>query len=145
MTIDKRRLIKLLRMTESSQDAEVLAAIRKSNAMLRAAGKDWSDLLEPPPPPAPEPARPVSVEWSRSWRAGYVRSDGIRNSVRREFPISLAFFPLWIVAELMAILFPGIYWNRSSKRMAAAFWSLCGLGVLSWLGAGAYLLVTFAD
>ena len=38
MTIDRERLIRLLRMTESDRDAEALIAIRKSNAMLKANG-----------------------------------------------------------------------------------------------------------
>ena len=73
------------------------------------------------------------------------RSDRICRSIRREFPISLVFFPLWITVEVLAILFPDVYWNKKARRVVVASWSLCGLGVLSWLGAGAYLLVTFAD
>ena len=45
--------------------------------------------------------------------------------------ISLAFFPLWIAAELMAIFFPNTYWNKNAKRIVVAFWSLCWLGLLS--------------
>ena len=136
MTIDRERLIRLLRMTESDRDAEALIAIRKTNAMLKANGASWSDVIDLPAPAAPQAA---STDWSYASLAGYERSDGIRRSVRREFPIMLAFFPLWIAAELMAIFYPNTYWNRNGKRVVVAFWSLCWLGLLSWLGAGTWL------
>ena len=139
MTIDRERLIRLLRMTESDRDAEALIAIRKTNAMLRKNGMSWSDVIDLPQPAA---APFVSTEWSEVSLAGYERSDGIRRSIRREFPITLAFFPLWIAAELMAIFYPNTYWNKNGKRVVVAFWSLCWLGLLSWLGAGTWLLFT---
>jgi hypothetical protein len=139
VTIDRERLIRLLRMTESDRDAEALIAIRKTNAMLKANGASWSDVIDLPTPAAP---RAASTDWSYASLAGYERSDGIRRSVRREFPIMLAFFPLWIAAELMAIFYPDTYWNRNGKRVVVAFWSLCWLGLLSWLGAGTWLLFT---
>jgi len=139
VTIDRERLIRLLRMTESDRDAEALIAIRKTNAMLKANGASWSDMIDLPTPAAP---RAASTDWSYASLAGYERSDGIRRSVRREFPIMLAFFPLWIAAELMAIFYPDTYWNRNGKRVVVAFWSLCWLGLLSWLGAGTWLLFT---
>jgi hypothetical protein len=138
VTIDRERLIRLLRMTESNRDAEALIAIRKSNELLRANGMSWSDLIAPPPQALHQPAH--STDWSPVSRAGYERSDGIRRSIRREFPISLAFFPLWIAAELMVIFYPDTYWNKNGKRVVATFWSLCWLGLLSWLGAGTWLL-----
>ena len=139
MTIDRERLIRLLRMTESDRDAEALIAIRKSNQMLKQNGMSWSDVIDLPQsaeaPFASTDRSPVSL-------AGYERSDGIRRSIRREFPITLAFFPLWIAAELMAIFYPNTYWNKNGKRVIVAFWSLCWLGLLSWLGAGTWLLFT---
>ena len=140
VTIDRERLIRLLRMTESDRDAEALIAIRKSNEMLRANGMSWSDVIDLPAPVQSYEAYPT--DWSPVSRAGYERSDGIRRSVRREFPITLAFFPLWIAAELMAIFYPNTYWNKNGKRVIVAFWSLCWLGLLSWLGAGTWLLFT---
>jgi hypothetical protein len=139
VTIDRERLIRLLRMTESDRDAEALIAIRKTNAMLRKNGMSWSDVIDLP---LPAEAPFVSTDWSEVSLAGYERSDGIRRSVRREFPITLAFFPLWIAAELMAIFYPNTYWNKNGKRVVVAFWSLCWLGLLSWLGAGTWLLFT---
>ena len=137
--MDRERLIRLLRMTESDRDAEALIAIRKSNQMLKQNGMSWSDVIDLPPP-AEAPF--VSSDWSEVSLAGYERSDGIRRSIRREFPITLAFFPLWIAAELMAIFYPNTYWNKNGKRVIVAFWSLCWLGLLSWLGAGTWLLFT---
>jgi hypothetical protein len=137
VTIDRERLIRLLRMTESDRDAEALIAIRKTNAMLKANGASWSDVIDLPTPAEP---RAASTDWSYASLAGYERSDGIRRSVRREFPIMLAFFPLWIAAELMAIFYPDTYWNKNGKRVVMAFWSLSWLGLLSWLGAGTWLL-----
>jgi hypothetical protein len=142
VTKDKERLIRLLRMTESDRDAEVLVAIRKSNELLRAHDKTWSDVIDLPPPPKPQPYRESSTDRPYADRMGFQRSDAIRGAIRREFPITLAFFPLWIAAELMAIFFPNTYWNRNGRSVVATFWSLCGLGLLSWLGAGAWLLTT---
>jgi len=137
--IDRERLIRLLRMTESDRDAEALIAIRKSNQMLKQNGMSWSDVIDLPPP---SEAPFVSSDWSEVSLAGYERSDGIRRSIRREFPITLAFFLLWIAAELLAIFYPNTYWNKNGKRVIVAFWSLCWLGLLSWLGAGPWLLFT---
>ena len=137
VAIDRERLIRLLRMTESDRDAEALIAIRKSNQMLKANGMSWSDVIDLPPPVQPYAS---STDWSEVSLAGYERSDGIRRSIRREFPITLAFFPLWIAAELLAIFYPNTYWNKNGKRVTVAFWSLCWLGLLSWLGAGTWLL-----
>ncbi len=154
MTIDKVRLVRLLRMTESDQDAEALTAIRKGNELLRAHGMNWADIVDPLPPrnPAPPPLPHVRVQPSTystdrtyAHQMGFQRSDMIRGAVRREFPITLAFFPVWIAVELMAILFPNTYWNKNGKPVVATFWSLCGLGLLSWLGAGAYLLSIAGD
>jgi hypothetical protein len=106
---------------------------------LKANGASWSDVIDLPAPAEPPAA---ATDWSYVSLAGYERSDGIRRSVRREFPIMLAFFPLWIAAELMAIFYPNTYWNKNGKRVVMAFWSLCWLGLLSWLGAGTWLLFT---
>lgn len=76
-------LLKLLRMTTSSNDGEAIVAIRKANELLQSAGWDWDKLIagkikvvgdpfgnieqplnrqthsRPAPPPPPQPARPV--------------------------------------------------------------------------------------
>ncbi len=139
MAIDRERLIRLLRMTESDRETEVLVAIRKTNELLRANKVSWSDVIVRGQP-AEALHRRETADRAQASRAGFERSDNIRRAVRREFPITLAFFPLWIAAELMVVFFPNTYWNKNGKRVVAAFWSLCWLGLLSWLGAGAYLL-----
>jgi hypothetical protein len=149
VTIDKARLIKLLSRTESEWDAEVLLAIRKSNELLRASNATWADIIEPSDGPAagvsPEPewnfqASRTPPRRSADAQPGYERSERIRDVIRREFPMTLVFFPVWIAAELVAVLFPGSYWNKQAQETVVAFWSLCGLGVVSWFGMGAYLL-----
>jgi hypothetical protein len=66
--INLEKLIKLIRLSESSNDAEALAALRAANALLKRAGWDWEKLLRgkvtvvadpfsniPAPPPPPQP------------------------------------------------------------------------------------------
>ena len=147
MDFDRERLIRLLGMTDSDQDAEALVAIRKSNEMLRAHGKSWADVLGGAPkvdtfePFEPEVQPPVNDDWSLEPRPGYEPSARIRDSLRREFPITLVFFPLWLVAELMAILFPKVHWNKNGPRVSIVFWGLCWSGLVSWVGAGSLLLM----
>jgi hypothetical protein len=43
--VDRDRLTKLMRMTESSADGEALNALRLANKMLREAGLHWGDVL----------------------------------------------------------------------------------------------------
>lgn len=78
-------LLKLLKMTTSSNDGEALAAVRKANTLLTSAGWDWDKLIEgkikvvadpfksvetpvnrtngraapPPPPPPAAPRQPA--------------------------------------------------------------------------------------
>jgi len=140
VTIDRERLIRLLRVTESDKDAEVLVAIRKANALLRANGTDWADIVVRPKPEAAMPlreqtVRPVVIPM------GYERSDEMRTAIRREFPITLIFFPLWIALEVLAVICPNVYWNRNGREVVLASWSLCGLGLLTWMATGTYLLL----
>lgn len=145
--LDRERLIRLLGMTDSDQDAEALVAIRKSNELLRAHGKTWADVLAGAP--AQEPFRPyepeilptVNDDWSLEPRPGYEPSARIRDTIRREFPITLVFFPLWLVAELMALLLPKVHWNKNGPRVSIVFWGLCWSGLISWVGAGSLLLM----
>lgn len=133
VTIDRERLIRLLRMTESDRDAEARIAIRKSNAMLRKNGMSWSDVIDLP---QPAEAPFVSTDWSEVSLAGYERSDGIRRSIRREFPITLAFFPLWIAAELMAIFYPNTYWNKTASGSSWPSGRCAGLACCPGWGRG---------
>src|SRR5713101_6237128 len=43
--VDRSRLVKLLNITESQHDAEALAAIRRSNDLLRRSKTSWVELL----------------------------------------------------------------------------------------------------
>jgi hypothetical protein len=67
--MDKDKLVKLLRMTTSSQDGEALNAIRMANAMLKAAGLDWDRLVNS----APASPASDSVPWqtARPYRGGF--------------------------------------------------------------------------
>jgi hypothetical protein len=55
VSIDKVRLTKLMRMTESVHDGEALTALRMANALLKAANVNWSDILGSPSTSAPSP------------------------------------------------------------------------------------------
>ena len=145
MDLDRERLIRLLGMTDSDQDAEALTAVRMSNALLRAQGLTWKDVIDPSGTvqqdggdPAEEPY--FNEDWSMGPRPGYEPSRRIRDALRAEFPITLAFFPLWLVAELMAVIFPNVHWNKNGPRTSPVFWTLCWLGLLAWVGAVGFLL-----
>jgi hypothetical protein len=120
VTLDKYRLIKLLNMTASQHDAEVLMAIRKSNALLRQSRATWSEILGAiDSGPLENPASPgyqthpeeddsrqsASAQASEArglWEAS-VRADSFRAELRA-IPswLRLLFFPLWAGAEVVA-------------------------------------------
>lgn len=43
--LDKGRLAKVLALTQSDNDAEAIAAIRRANEIIKSEGLQWSDLL----------------------------------------------------------------------------------------------------
>lgn len=45
MALDRELLVKLLNMTDSSHDGEALAAIRRSNVLLKQGKTTWRELL----------------------------------------------------------------------------------------------------
>ena len=45
MNLDYGKLIKMLRLTESSNDGEALAAIRAANRELKRAGMEWMNII----------------------------------------------------------------------------------------------------
>jgi hypothetical protein len=68
-TLDTERLAKLLEMTTSSFESEVVSAAKKANEFIRKAGLRWTDILNPvpvvtqpqqPDPQQPDPYEPVS-------------------------------------------------------------------------------------
>lgn len=69
MTLDRDLLIKLLNMTTSKHEGEVLSAIQKSNELLRRSKTSWSDLIKPEETPSvrPQPQpQPQSQPQSRA-------------------------------------------------------------------------------
>lgn len=46
--MDRAKLAKLLALTASDHDHEALSAMRMANAMVKAAGVTWDELLAPP-------------------------------------------------------------------------------------------------
>jgi hypothetical protein len=119
VSVDRDRLIKLLNMTASQHDAEVLVAIRKSNALLRRNGTTWSDLLGTAAPPSFEdPAadyqiRPEEDDFrefdfahasdARGLWEARVRANAFKAEIRAvPFWLRLLFFPLWAGAEVVA-------------------------------------------
>lgn len=119
VAVDKARLIKLLNMTASQHDAEVLVAIRKSNALLRRNGTTWTEVLGTSDSASVEDSaqdyqiRPEeddfrgfdfaqASETRGVWEAR-VRADAFRVEIRAiPFWLRLLFFPLWAGAEVVA-------------------------------------------
>lgn len=71
MPLDRAKFVKVLKLTESDNDAESLSAIRMANRMLRDAGVGWSGLVSgsrgpvnksPGPPSWMRPAPSMSID-----------------------------------------------------------------------------------
>ncbi len=75
--MDTQKLTKLMMLTTSDQDGEALSAIRMANALLKRAGKNWQEILEPEPSLKPE-NRPEANSGS-----GNPFVDALRESARR--------------------------------------------------------------
>jgi hypothetical protein len=120
-TLDRALLIKLLNMTESRHDGEVLSAIRKSNDLLRRNQLSWSDLVGATSAPQPESERaperagryqpdfhdlrgPVTARGFRPyWRTTETRAapDSLKPQMKSvPLLLRILLFPLWLVAEL---------------------------------------------
>jgi hypothetical protein len=156
LEVDKDRLVKLLNMTESQHDGEALAAIRKSNDLLRLHQATWSDVLGVSDPsveePAPaEPARsaartepPTYTDppvWEPEILEGYEQARHYRNAFRQEPLVPrLLGFPFWIVVELLGLVFPRMYLNTGGRIITVVFTISMLLGILAWVGVGYYLV-----
>jgi hypothetical protein len=162
LEVDKDRLVKLLNMTESQHDGEALAAIRKSNDLLRLSRASWSDVLGVSAPPVEEPrqpeppkpsaasrssarpqqtARAASTAWQPEYPPGYERARDYRNAFRREpFVPRVLGFPFWIIVEFLALVAPRKYVNINGPVMTAVFMISMLLGILAWIGLGYYLV-----
>ena len=113
---DRERFVKLLGLTESSNDGEALAALRKCNAMLRQQHLTWEDIVAGrcadrtlKPRSSSYPASP-----SRTFEAA-IRREQLFEQIRREekamamrihirkvpLLLRLLFFPLWATAEMV--------------------------------------------
>lgn len=66
--IDLEQLVKILNLTQSDSDGEVLAAIRIANSRLKAAGQTWQSILDPATPsPKNYRYKEMPDEFDRAW------------------------------------------------------------------------------
>lgn len=148
MELDRDRLVKLLNLSDSEHDAEALAAIRKSNELLRSNGLTWHALLgvSPSPPPAgngtPErPAAPRVPELP----PGYAFARDYRNAFRREPIIArLLAFPFWFLLELLAAVGPRVRINKRGRTITLVFVVSLVLSAAAWIAAAYYVVFVLA-
>ena len=146
MEIDRTLLAKLLSMTDSSHDAEALAAIRKANQLLRFQATTWSDVLQTPrlQTPrleAPEPAALDTGPAPAELPPGYQRAAQYRDIFLNESIIlRLLAFPFWIFVEVLATIAPQMPLNTRGKPLSLIFAFCMLLSVAVWLSAAYYLV-----
>jgi hypothetical protein len=108
LPLDWDRLEKLLNMTASQHDAEVLTAIRMSNNLLKQQRVKWADVLAKPKriePEAPSEAKPEFKYDPRHTVLGSVDVAVMEMRARiRSYPAIWRwfFFPIWGAAEAYA-------------------------------------------
>jgi len=154
MDLDKERLAKLLSMTGSGHDGEVLAAIRKANDLLRSHGKTWIDVLNASTAPATDNPAPEShataphssstadLRRPSSPSARYQSTVQYRDAFRREPILSrLLGYPFWIVLELLAAARPNAELNTRGPVLTTIFATSMLVGVASWIIIGYLLLI----
>lgn len=130
MAIDTTLLAKLLSLTDSRNDAEALAAIRKANELLRFEGTTWPAVLEKPPADTLPP--------------GHLRATQYRDTFRREaLAPRLMALPFWIFIEVLAALAPEKPLNTRGRLVTYAFAFCMLLSVATWTGLGCYLVLEF--
>ena len=146
MELDRDRLVKLLNLTDSQHDAEALAAIRKSNQLLKFYGVTWHALLGLPTPhasngAAERPATPQPPELP----PGYAFARDYRNAFRREpvIPRLLA-FPFWLVLELLAMVAPRLRINKRGRTITLVFAASLVLSAAGWIAAAYYVVFVLA-
>jgi hypothetical protein len=70
----KDKLIKLLQLSQSSNDYEALSAIRKANAVLRAKNMDWNQFFSHALPQGPRTSGiQVTIIPTGSWTATFTK------------------------------------------------------------------------
>jgi hypothetical protein len=92
--MDATRLVKLLNLTQSTNDGEALNAIRMANALLKREGKHWLDIVKTfPPNKTSEDAvlKHSPGEWGEDEYRGFKRTalnaynnPGVKGTVYRE-------------------------------------------------------------
>jgi hypothetical protein len=108
LPLDWDRLEKLLNMTASQHDAEVLTAIRMSNNLLKQQRVKWADVLAKPKqiePEAPSEAKPEFKFDPRHTVLGSVDVAVTEMRARiRSYPVMWRWllFPIWGAAETYA-------------------------------------------
>ncbi|SJZ45800.1 hypothetical protein SAMN02745126_01145 [Enhydrobacter aerosaccus] len=155
MELDKDRLAKLLNLTQSEHDGEVLAAIRKANDFLRLHKASWSDALgvvQAPAASATTPPQEADIPTDTSNRGappappppGYLPSGVYRDAFRRE-PLlpRLLGFPFWLLVELLAVAAPNMLLNVRGTWLAAIFTLSMMLGIVAWIALAYSLVVGF--
>ena len=141
MEIDRTLLAKLLSMTDSTHDAEALAAIRKANQLLRFQTATWSDVLQTSEPETPDPVAYDAGPPPAELPPGYQRATQYRDVFLSESIIlRLLAFPFWIFVEVLAALAPEMPLNTRGKPLSLVFALCMLLSVAVWLGAAYYLV-----
>ncbi|MBL6613784.1 MAG: DUF2786 domain-containing protein [Reyranella sp.] len=146
---ERERLVKLLSLTNSSNDGEALAALRKCNDMLKQHRLNWDDIV------VGEADRVVKTRTrnnpaspSRTFEAS-LRRERLFEQARREqqamalrfyirkvpMPLRLLFFPLWATAEILAgvVELEAGTFRRAAKSFAAVF--VLAASSIIWLQA----------
>jgi hypothetical protein len=108
LPLDWDRLEKLLNMTASQNDAEVLTAIRMSNKLLKQQRVKWADVLAKPEPI--EPKAPAEVKSEYNYNPRHTVRASVDVAVMemrariRSYPAiwRWLFFPIWGAAETYA-------------------------------------------
>ncbi|UYN93094.1 MAG: hypothetical protein KIT25_13545 [Enhydrobacter sp.] len=156
MELDKDRLAKLLNLTLSQHDAEALAAIRKSNDLLRQHRTTWDAILGVSPieepaassggarPRAPDGGQPASQAEPRL-AAGHTFARDYRNAFRREpFVARMLAFPFWFALELLALAHPRARINKRGRVIFAVFVISLVLSGAAWIAAAYYVVFELA-
>ena len=141
MEIDRTLLAKLLSMTDSTHDAEALAAIRKANQLLDFQAATWSDVLQTPEFETPRLAAPDVKPAPEELPPGHQRAAQYCDAFRREaLALRLLAFPFWIFIELLAAFAPEMLLNTRGRTLSLVFALCMVLSAAVWVGVGGYLL-----
>jgi hypothetical protein len=142
--LDRDRLVKLLNLTDSEHDAEALAAVRKSNELLRLNGVTWHAVLGLPPAAGDGAERPAPPR-APDLPPGHAFARDYRNAFRREPVVArLLAFPFWLALELLALVAPRLCINKRGRPITLVFVLSLVLSATAWIAAGYYLVFVLA-